>query len=84
MATVIAQAKFCKARHFKHVRDLVDEIHRLGGAQVRVSVTGGGHVRIDWCIGIHSRFVFLAHSPSDRRAGLNDRAFVRRQFRGVS
>jgi hypothetical protein len=82
VTNVPPQAKLCKARHFKHVRELTDEIWRLGGEQIRVQVTSGNHIRIAWCIGDRQYLVFIGSTPSCHHAAANARAEIRRKFRG--
>jgi hypothetical protein len=63
-----------------HVLAAVDECRRAG-INPTVSLTNGGHVRLQWCANGKTETVFTAATPSYQRVFHKTRAMVRRKLR---
>jgi hypothetical protein len=63
-----------------HVLAAVDECRRAG-INPTVSLTNGGHVRLQWCANGKTETVFTSATPSYQRVFYKARAKVRRKLR---
>jgi hypothetical protein len=70
-----------RCRHPSIVREAVAAIADGGGQGVDIDLNGGGHVKITWIKDGRRHLFAVAKSPSDRRAGANARAALRRLLR---
>jgi hypothetical protein len=80
MHQIQAQTRKNKVRFFPHVRQLVDEVRRLG-AEPDVGLTGRNHVCIEWQINGQRVRIFVGLTPSGPLTVNNKRAEIRRKFR---
>lgn len=58
------------------------EIARLGGEYIGIK-WGGSHPAVEWRYKGHELRTFMAGSPSDHRAMVSHRAFIRREVRRI-
>lgn len=64
----------------RRLTSLADEY----GATVKLSMTGGGHIRARFAVGARKADVYLSSTPSDRYAGRRNAALVQRMLRAVA
>jgi hypothetical protein len=68
-------------------RDLKRTLKTLAaehGASVKISTTGGGHIRARFAVGAKKADVYMAATPTDWRAGRHSAAMVRRALRAAA
>jgi hypothetical protein len=54
------------------------------GASVKMSITGGGHIRATFAVdGVRKADIIMASTPSNWRNGRNNEATVRRVLQGM-
>jgi DNA-binding transcriptional ArsR family regulator len=69
------------ARSAHEHRELLERELTKVGLKPRVEATDGGHLRINFTVHGHERYVITAKTPSDHRATLNARARIRQVLR---